>query len=305
MRRPPRLRAGDRVAVVAPSGPVDPHRLARGCDRLRGWGLEVVLGRHVSNRTGYLAGADTDRAADFTAAWADPTVAAVVCARGGYGAQRMVDLVDWPALAGAPPKLLVGSSDITTLHSAVARFLDLGSVFGPMPAGLLAEPAADEASLRSLWDVLFNPEAAMDLAPRRLTTVVGGRASGVLRGGTLALLAAELGSPAAPSAQGCLVFLEDVGEAPYRLDRMLTSLLRAGWFAGVAGIVLGTLTDCDDSGRPDAAEVVAERLGPLGVPIVAGLAAGHGPRQLSVPLGPVADLDADAGRLRLREPALA
>jgi muramoyltetrapeptide carboxypeptidase len=285
---PPSLRAGDRIAVVAPSGPPDPERLERGCAVLRGLGLDVVVAKHVLDRDPagltYLAGSDADRAADLQDAWCDPRIAAVLCARGGYGATRVLDHLDWPALRRATPKLLHGSSDITALHTAFGRRLGVTTSFGPMIASTVAD--AEPEGLDHLRASLFGAGAPV----RGTHALRGGRARGVLTGGTLTLLASLLGTAhAPPPATGRIAFLEDVDEHPYRIDRMLTQLLQAGWFEGVAGIVLGTWIDCGD-----LTTVFADRLTPIGVPILAGVPVGHGPRQLTLRLGADTVLDADA-----------
>jgi muramoyltetrapeptide carboxypeptidase len=285
---PPCLRAGDRVAVVAPSGPTDPERFDRGCAALRELGLEVVVGDHVLDLhpagLGYLAGDDAGRAADLQAAWCDPGISAVLCARGGYGATRILDHLDWASLARATPKLLHGSSDITALHTAFGRRLSVPTSFGPMVASTLAD--AEPESIAHLRKALFGGGAPV----HGTHALRGGRARGVLTGGTLTLLTAMLGTAHAPEpAAGRIAFLEDVDEPPYRVDRMLTQLLQAGWFDDVAGIVLGTWIGCGDL---DA--VFADRLTPIGAPILAGVPVGHGPRQLTIRLGAEAELDADA-----------
>jgi muramoyltetrapeptide carboxypeptidase len=291
------LRAGDRVAVVAPSGPCDPDYLASGCDRLRAFGLVVTVGDHARDRHRYLAGTDADRAADLAEAWCDPDTRAVICARGGYGALRVLPLIDWDVLAAAGPKLLHGSSDITVLHAAFGARLGLATSFGPMPANsLLGGEHPDRESLDHLRRALFEPEDV------RLLTgthhLVAGSARGPLVGGNLSLLAASLATPWALPAEGGIVLLEDVGEASYRVDRLLTQLLQAGWFDGAAGIVLGAWDGCGD----DVEDTVAERLEPLGIPILAGVPVGHGRPQLTVPLGVPATLDADRCELVVDEP---
>ncbi|MGI5200991.1 S66 peptidase family protein [Spirillospora sp. CA-108201] len=312
-RRYARLRPGDRVAVVAPSGPAEPARLEAGCAVLRDLGLDVVVGKHALDRVNLdgagpargdwhrLAGTDADRAADLQAAWCDPRVRAVVCARGGYGATRVLDRLDWDALhaateasaASGGPKILHGSSDITALHGAFGTRLRTTTSFGPMPAGVVADldPAAPDASLEALRAALFGGAAPTVLPGAR--TLRPGSAEGPLTGGTLSLLAAVLGTPyAPPPAAGRIVFLEDVTEAPYRIDRMLVQLLQAGWFDGAAGFALGSWKDCGDPAELDA--VFAARLGPLGVPVLAGLPAGHGPLQHTLELGAPAALHAPA-----------
>ncbi|MFE7032764.1 LD-carboxypeptidase [Streptomyces sp. NPDC057621] len=303
--RPPRLVAGARVAVVAPSGPVPEERLQAGLDILRGWDLDPVVGRHVLDRHGtfgYLAGTDADRAADFRDAWCDPSVAAVFCARGGYGVQRMADLLDWDALRAAGPKALIGFSDITALHEAFAMRLGLVTLHGPMAAGIdFVKNARAQDHLRA---TLFTPESVRTIRSAG-QVLVSGRATGVLLGGCLSLLASELGTPhARPSAGGGLVCLEDVGEEVYRLDRYLTQLLRAGWFDGVAGILLGSWDRCGPYER--VRELLLDRLGGLGVPIAEEFGFGHGEGALTVPFGVRAELDAcsGAGVLTLDVPAL-
>jgi muramoyltetrapeptide carboxypeptidase len=283
----PSLRTGDRVAVIAPSGPADPARLERGCAVLREFGFEVSVGKHAldHNPSGltYLAGSDAERAADLQAAWCDPRISAVFCARGGYGAVRVLDHLDWTALGDARPKLLHGSSDITALHAAFGRRLSVPTSFGPMVSFLADRDAEELADLR---DGLFGTGMTVE----GTHALRGGRARGVLTGGNLTLLTSLLGTPYAPEpAAGRIVFLEDVNEAPYRVDRMLTQLLLAGYFEDVAGIVLGTWTDCGD-----LEAVFADRLTPIGAPILAGVPVGHGPRQLTIRLGAGAELDADA-----------
>jgi muramoyltetrapeptide carboxypeptidase len=281
------------VAVVAPSGPCEPDHLEAGCDRLRGFGLDVVVGAHVLDRTRYLAGDDADRAFDLARAWCDPSVRAVICARGGYGAARLLPLLDWDAMAAAGPKLLHGSSDITVLHAAFGAAFDLVTSFGPMPANhLLGGSPPDPESVESLRRALFSPDESRVF--RGTHALCSGRARGPVVGGNLSLLAASMGTPWASSpASGCIILLEDVGEAPYRVDRLLTQLLHAGWLDGAVGFVLGSWDGCGD----DVEDTLVERLAPLGRPILAGLAVGHGRPQLTLPLGVPAALDADAGEL--------
>lgn len=305
--RPRRLRLGDLVSVPAPSGPMAPEALRRGVEVLESWGLRVRVMPHALDRSagelGYLAGTDADRAADFTAAWLDPDVAAVVAARGGYGAHRMIDLIDWRRLAEAAPKILVGFSDVTALHQAVASRLGLVTLHGHVATSLGAAEPASAAAMRAL---LFSPEAVDLLDRSSAVRVVPGTATGVLVGGNLAVLAADVGAPHSRTARGGIVLLEDVAESPYRIDRLVTQLLRSGWFDGVRGVVAGAFTRC---GAPGAAEaVLRDRLAPLGVPMVTGVDVGHTPTSGSIPLGMRATLDVPvegAASLRLESPPFA
>ncbi|GAA2156734.1 LD-carboxypeptidase [Kitasatospora kazusensis] len=304
LRRPPRLLPGDRVAVVAPSGPVDQERLAIGTDLLRSWGLDVVPGSHLRDthpELRYLAGTDADRAADFERAWLDPDIAAVICARGGYGVQRMTELVDWDALRAAPPKALVGFSDATALHEAVAQRLGVATLYGPMAT--TTSFIADAGTAGHLRRTLFDPADTTVLTAPTATPLVPGAAHGITAGGCASVLAADRGTPTArPSFAGALLLLEDTNEHPYQLDRILTQLLRSGALDGVAGIVLGSWNGCGRLER--VRELMLDRLAPLGVPILWELGFGHGPSTLTVPLGIPARLDATAGTLTLDLPAL-
>lgn len=293
---------GDTVAVVAPAGPVPDDRLDVGLDVLRSWGLVVREMPHVRGRLDgldYLAATDVSRAADLMAAWVDPEVAAVFCARGGYGVQRMVDLLDWESLAAAGPKVLVGFSDVTALHQAFAARLGVSTVHGPVVTSL---GSGDDESRAHLRRLLFEPGTALSLTLEPVASLVPGVAEGVLVGGTVALLAAEVGTETVMPAAGSIALLEDVDEDLYRLDRMLTHLLRGGWFDGVRGIAVGQFSGCGT--EESLRRLFEDRLAPLGVPTLFGVAAGHTDRNLAIPLGVPALLDADAGTLVLREPAL-
>ncbi|WP_457030134.1 S66 peptidase family protein [Kitasatospora sp. P5_F3] len=307
-RRARRLVPGDRVALVATSGAIDLDQLTAGTAILRSWGLDVVLGDHLTDRhLGYLAGTDADRAADFQRAWLDPTIAAVICARGGYGVQRMVDLLDWDALRAAPPKALVGFSDITVLHETVAQRLGVPTLYGPMGTG--ATFIADPPTAEHLRRTLFTPSSTLVVGGRGVSgasgagPLVSGTAHGVTAGGCASLLAAERGTATARrSFAGTILLLEDVGEHPYQLDRILTQLIRSGALDGVAGFALGSWEDCGPLDQVRA--VLSDRLAPLGVPVAWELGFGHCPSTLTVPLGLPATLDADAGTLTFDVPVL-
>ncbi|WP_243788829.1 LD-carboxypeptidase [Saccharopolyspora gloriosae] len=303
-RRPRRLRAGDAVAVVAPAGPVPADQLDAGLDLLRDWDLRVVPGKHVRERhprLRYLAGNDADRAADLQQAWCDPEIDGVLCARGGYGSMRVLDHLDWAAMGAAESKVFAGSSDVTALHDAFGSRLGVATVFGPMIAtGAFVEDAPAREHLRR---TLFTPESVTILTRRGAEALVPGRANGVTYGGNLSLLAASLGAPdaAVPPARG-IALLEDVGEDPYRLDRALTQLLRAGWFDRASGIALGSWSECGP--LDEVRSVLRNLLGDLGIPVLWELGFGHCAAQRTVPLGVAAELDTAAQRLSILQPAL-
>ncbi|MEV0999176.1 LD-carboxypeptidase [Nonomuraea sp. NPDC050202] len=302
------MRPGDTVAIVAPSGPPSAVLLKRGVRRLESLGLKVVVGEHVLARQGldYLAGEDAARAADLQSAWCDPAVSGVFCCRGGYGAGRLLGLLDWDlmreAVQQSGPKVLLGSSDITALHNAFAAELGVPTLHGPMAAcDVIAgdESGPEPRTWESLREALFGTATTTVAGDRVLAP---GRAEGVLRGGNLSLIASMCGTRWQPSFAGAIAFLEDVGEEPYRIDRMLTQLLQAGVFDGVRGIALGSWVQCGDP-----YPVLEDRLGPLGVPIVAGLPVGHGSPQHSVWLGALGGIDTEScsltGMMRNEEQA--
>jgi muramoyltetrapeptide carboxypeptidase len=301
--RPARLRPGSTVALVAPSGPVNEAMLRRGVAILESWGLSVRVGDHVLDRhptLPYLAGLDVHRAADLQRAWCDPTVDAVLCARGGYGSMRMIDLLDWQAMAEAGPKLFTGASDITSLHEAIGSQLNLVTLLAPLIA---SDVSFDAGAQKHFRQTLFEPESVLTLTGPSTTSLGDGLASGITVGGNLSLLAAGVGAPGAfVPPDGSLVLLEEVNEEAYRVDRMLTQLLRSGWFTGVSGVALGSWTGCDT--LDDIRDVVTDLLVGLGIPVVWELGFGHCPDQLTIPLGTAATLDADQGTLTLAEPAL-
>lgn len=295
--RPPVLRPGDTVMLVSPSGPTRPERVARGIELLTDWGLRPVPAPNAYARHGYLAGTDELRAADLNAAFADPDVRGIVCTRGGYGAQRVVDAIDMAAVR-RDPKVVAGFSDITALQLALWRGARLAGVHGPGAAWRDERtPRRSAESLRAALmttgPVTVRAEPAEETFPVR----VPGRATGTLLGGNLCLLVATLGTPDQPDLTGAVLLVEDVQEPPYKVDRMLTQLRRAGALAGIAGVAVGQFTGCTDGWDTTVVDVLTDRLGDLGVPVLGGLPVGHGPTQLTVPVGTPATLDADAGTL--------
>ncbi|MBI3972802.1 MAG: LD-carboxypeptidase [Chloroflexi bacterium] len=327
--RPKALRPGDVVAVVAPSGCPPEEAVARAAQRLEQWGMRAHVSPVVRESRGYLAGeSDTARAAALEQALLDPDVAGVWCIRGGYGASRLLHLVDWDRVRRqATPKLVCGYSDITALHQAIRRELGWVSLLGPN-AGDCVDGASDDPSAAksagpvpaltrdTLWRAWRTAEAlgqlpqpaACDDWPGTTDVLRGGTARGPLVGGNLSLLAALCGTPWALRARGAILLLEDVHEAPYRIDRMLVQLLQAGCLDGVAGVAFGNSPTCEhgDAGKPSLTlrEVLQDLLVPLAVPVVYGWPFGHTqPYQWTLPLGAASELEAEAGTLTVLEPA--
>lgn len=305
LARPRALRPGDRVAVLCVSSPVDPGALAAGLDALRFAGLDPVTypsAHDPGTMRPYLAGDDAMRAGDLRSALTDPGIAGILFARGGSGAQRTLEALDWDGLgpeSGMPPKVLAGYSDVTAVLEAVAVRLGWASVFGPMVA--IREGAA-HYSFGSLLRTLMRPEQATLIEYPRAVTLTAGTARGVTTGGTLCLLASSLATGTSRPARGGILLLEEVNEEDYRIDRMLTQLRRSGYLDGVAGIVAGTFTDC---GPPELIQdILAERLGSLQVPMIAWANVGHGGQFQAFPYGIAAELDAGAATLRLLDAPL-
>ncbi|ADD43057.1 S66 peptidase family protein [Stackebrandtia nassauensis] len=293
--RPRKLSEGDVVMLVSPGGSPNATSVDKGIALLESWGLTVRVAEHALDKFGYLSAPDADRLADLNAALADPEVRAVMATRGGYGTQRIIDEVEFP---DADPKLIIGYSDITALHLAAYKRADTASLHAPMAAWNSNNTAETEKALRG---ALFTTDPVVltrDPAEPTAGVEVAGTASGILLGGNLSMLCSEPENRNGLDLDDAILFIEDVGESPYRVDRLLTELLRAGTLKHVAGVAIGQFTD--STGNPGdwtVAEVLRDRLTPLGVPVIGGLRIGHGADPRVMPLGVPAELDTKAGTL--------
>lgn len=306
MRRPRALQRGDRIAVVAPASPFARESFDAGLEEIRALGFEPAFEEGVFDRTSYVAGPAASRAAAFRRAWNDPSIAALIAVRGGYGSVQLLPLLD-PADFAGPPRAFIGYSDTTSLLTWLNQACGVVAFHGPMLEGRLAlgEAGYDRDTFRRC---LCRAEPAGEITHPRLETLHGGEAAGILCGGTLTNLAASLGTPYAfDPPPGCVLFLEDVAERPYRLDRMLTQLRLAGILGRASAIVFGEMPRCDETGgTPSARAVAAEILDGFPGPVVYGLPSGHttGP-SLTLPLGVRARVLADAGaRVVIEESAV-
>ncbi|MBA3316530.1 MAG: LD-carboxypeptidase [Gemmatimonadales bacterium] len=312
--RPPRLTQGSRIALVAPAGPLlERDDLIRAEALCRALGYEPVLGSHAGERHGYFAGTDDQRLADLNGALREPEIAAIWCIRGGYGTTRILDRVDFDALT-RHPKPLIGYSDITAILNAATRHTGMVTFHAPMARA--AMPAFSRghfervlASVEPAGRLERLPQPADVLLPRenRIATLRGGVAEGPLMGGNLTLLQCLVGTAHFPDLEGAILFLEDVGEDLYRVDRMLAHLRMCGALAGLAGIAVGRFTELNRAmvdGALGFDEVLATYFLPLDIPVVYGFPIGHIDDQWTLPLGVRARLDADAGELELLEPAV-
>jgi muramoyltetrapeptide carboxypeptidase len=313
--RPPRLVPGSRIGLIAPAGPLlERDDLTRAEALCRALGYEPVLGKNAYQRMGYLAGTDDERVGDLNWALQDPSIHAVWCIRGGYGVTRVLDRVDYAAIQRRP-KALIGFSDITALLNAVTAATGVVTFHGPV-----ARASMPAFSRRHFERALASPhpagrldrvEQAVDvLVPQehRIVTLQGGTAEGPLLGGNLTLLQCLIGTSWFPNLDGAILFLEDVGEQLYRVDRVLAHLRTIGALSRLAGVLVGRFTELDRAGRDGALgfdQVLATYFGPLGIPAAYGFPVGHVDAQWTLPLGVRARLDADAGEVELLEAAVA
>lgn len=294
----PLLASGDLVALVSPAGPLAAdERLADAIAHAEGLGLRARPGAHVLGRNGFLAGTDEQRAADFNDALRDPEIRGVLAVRGGYGTTRILERIDYDALR-RDPKVVLGYSDLTAPLNALYQRTGVVTYHGPVAALSSFSPNETAWLRRAIFDA---PPLGILEAPNA-RALVAGTARGRLAGGNVSLISAMVGTPYAIDFDGAIVFIEEVDEPPYRVDRMLTQLLASGALRSCAGIVVGECRNCDSefadgSKQTRLADVIAERLGDLGVPLLDGATFGHIDEQWTLPIGVTATLDVDARRL--------
>ena len=305
-----RLKKGDLIGFIGPSGAVRSEgAIERAAAETERMGFRVKLGESCGKAYGYLSGTDELRAADLNGMFLDDEVSAVFCLKGGYGTMRMLDLIDYDAIA-RHPKIFVGYSDITALHIALLEKSGLATFHGPMPVSCWADGPMDDFTCASLLDSLMNPEPLGEIMnppgyPRR--TVSSGCAEGLLVGGNLSLIVGLLGTPWELDTRGRILFIEDVGEKTYALDRMLTHLRLAGKFDDCAGIVLGDFKNCEVE-YPDYGftleEIVRDVVAPCGKPVFSGLQSGHCTPKITLPFGVKCRMDAEKCTLTALESAV-
>ena len=312
--KPGRLRAGDVAGLVAPAAAIwESVDIEIAQEVARAFGLEPRLGAHVRDRHGYFAGKDEDRAADLNRFFADTSVKAVFAIRGGWGGARVLPYLDWETIRRSP-KVLTGSSDVTGLHCGLQAKAGLVTFHAPV---LLSSwpPFSVEHFKRVVFEgeavTMANPPGSQDRLVQqenRARTIAPGKARGRLVGGNLSVLTALLGSPYVPSFDGAILFLEDVDEQIYRVDRMLTQLRLSGLLGRIRGFVFGSCSKCEPGegyGSLTLEEVLDEHVKPLGIPAYEGAMIGHQARQFTVPIGVEVEMDAAAGTIAMLEPAVA
>jgi muramoyltetrapeptide carboxypeptidase len=302
--KPPRLRPGDVIGVIVPASPVKNELLEKGIRYLEQCGYRVQLGRYVFRQNGYLAGLDKERAEDFNRMFRDRKVKAIFCARGGYGTPRLLPLLDYRAIR-ANPKIFVGYSDITAIQLAILRHARLVTFSGPMVAAEMGK-GLDPFTEEKFWRMLTHSEPFGNLARpdgEEYETISAGKASGPLIGGCLSLVVCLLGAPQFPNVNGSIFFVEEIGEAPYRIDRNMTQLREAGILKRISGFLLGQTIDCipsDDTPSLTITEVMRDMIRPLKIPALSGLDYGHGKVKYTLPLGVRADLKVGRSKQQLR-----
>jgi len=298
IRLPARLKPGGKIGIVAPAGAYDPEIFLRGIHVWEQMGFEVHVPENLLQARGYLAGADSHRAEFVNSLFADNTIDAIVCARGGYGSLRILDLLDYDAIA-KNPKIFIGFSDITALLTVLFDRCGLVTFHGPVVTSLAD---ASQISRQSLWQAICS-DRIPETRVAEGTTVSPGTGSGIIGGGNLSTLCHLVGTPFAPSFANKILFLEDRAEAPYKIDRMLMQMKLAECFRGLAGIVLGSFEECGP--LEDILKIIKDTFADYQVPILAGLDAGHGSHNLTLPMGLEATLDADRRLLTYHRAATA
>ncbi|NET56877.1 MAG: LD-carboxypeptidase [Symploca sp. SIO2E6] len=290
---PPPIKPGDLLKVIAPSGALRKFEaFNKGVEIWRSRGYRIEFQANWDARNGYLAGTDVERRQQLAAAWKDPECRGLICNRGGYGSTRLLEDWQWPMAEGLTPKWLIGFSDITPLLWSLSQ-LGIAGVHSPVLTTLPDEP---EWSINRLFDCV----EGRPLAPLTGVGWGGGKVKGILLPGNFTVATHLLGTPVQPTMEGKILALEDVGEAPYRIDRMLTQWRTSGTFEGVRGIALGRFSSCDVSPEIPSwtvEEVLRDRLGDLGIPIISDLPFGHEGVNVSLPVGQIVELDGDKGTL--------
>ena len=298
--RPEKLQKGDVVGVVAPAGPVEKEYLDKGLKVLRGMKLEPLLGKHVMSRRGYLAGKDEDRAKDLLDMFENKDVKAIFCARGGYGVNRLLPWLK-PNVIRKNPKILVGASDLTLLLLYLYQKCSLIGFHGPMVAGNFGRHPMKKTK-KQFFDLLTGHSEGKWMQSSKACTLIPGVAKGELVGGCLTLLCRSLKTPFEIQTRNKILLIEDVNEAPYRIDGMLWQLKTAGKFKDIKGIVLGEMIDCHPgkSGNGLLGQIYQEIFEDLSVPIISNFPIGHGKEMWTLPFGVEATLDTQAKSIQLK-----
>lgn len=301
LQRPERLKAGDLIGLTAPAGIIyEESEFERMRSVLEDFGFRVRFGKHVKSRHGYLSGTDQERASDLNRMFADPEIKGILAVRGGWGCARILPHLDFKVIA-RNPKVYCGFSDNTTLHHALSAYSGLLSFHGPN-----GNSDWTDLTKQSFKSVVMDAEASVFKSNSDLITLFRGKAAGRLIGGNLSILTTTLGTPYQPDFKESILFVEDIGENTYKIDRMMSHLARAGALSGISGFVFGKCTDCSAGSAPtfSLVEVLKHHLGPLGIPAIFNADIGHEEDNFTIPCGGMGELDANSGIFRLTAPAV-
>jgi muramoyltetrapeptide carboxypeptidase len=304
IRKPPRLQVGDTVGLIAPAGIIDVKDIEAAQQSISQLGLKVKLGKHVLDRYGYLAGKDSDRAQDVNLMFSDRTIKAIIPMRGGWGCNRILPLLNY-SLIRSHPKIIIGYSDITTLLLAINARSQMITFHGPVSTSTWNQFTVDYFKR-----ILFNAEAVtmqnLNSSEVRVETIAPGKARGKLVGGNLSVLSAMVGSPYLPSWNKSILFVEEIGEDVYRIDRMLTQLKTAGILNQIAGFIFGQCTKCSLGDEPSFTlmQVLQQHILPLGIPAWYGSMIGHIKDKFTLPIGVEVEINAELGTIRMSEAAV-
>ena len=293
--RPPRLKPGDTIGIVAPAGPFDPEKFMKGKSVLESMGFQTFFDDGIFQKHGFLAGTDIQRADQVNRLFADPTVQAIVCARGGYGSMRILSLLDFDTIQ-THPKIFLGFSDISALLSVLYDRCSLVTFHGPVVTTLAK---ASEKTIMAMKTVLTS-DAPLELTPENGKVIKPGVCSGALIGGNLTTLCHLVGTSFVPNFKGKILLIEDVGEVPYRIDRMLTQMKLAGCFNEIAGLILGGFKECGY--LDEVLEIFSNIFEDADIPILTGFEVGHGEHNLTIPMGLGATLDTKSKKLLFHKP---
>jgi muramoyltetrapeptide carboxypeptidase len=296
----PRLQPNQTVGVIAPSSPVSQSEILQGLKLLESFPLKIRLGRHLFDHLNYLAGHDHNRVFDIHQMFSDPEIKAIFCARGGYGSARLLNKIDFD-LIRKNPKIIVGFSDLTALLIAIYKKTGLVTIHGPTLSDLPKNKNWPNLS-RLITSRLITASHRPQVFLKQEKVINKGKARGILLGGNLSTICSLLDTPFLPSFEGVILFLEEKGEFPYRLDRMLTQLLLSGRLDGLSALIIGQIVDCGE--KEIIKSVLQERLGGLPIPVVTGLPVSHGNENISLPLGLPAGLDTERMVLEIEESAI-
>jgi len=290
-----RLQPNQTVGVIAPASPVNQSEISEGLKLLESFPLKIKLGEHIFDRLNYLAGSDNDRVADFHQMFSDPEVKAILSTRGGYGSARLLNKIDFN-LIRKNPKIIVGFSDLTALLLAIYNKSGLITIHGPTLSDL--PKSINWEHLSRLITASHRPQIFF----KQGRIINKGKAKGILLGGNLSTICSLLDTPFLPSFEGVILFLEEKGESPYKMDRMLTQLLLSGRLEGLSALIIGQIEDCGEMEIINS--MLQGRLGRLTIPVITGLPVGHGNENISLPLGLPAVLDTERMLLKIEESAV-